>query len=155
MLDIKRIKEDPQAVKAGLHAKEVDCDEVIDRILELDEERRSLIDKTLAATLAYLRELPDDQYFARLLELIARQAQPGEGELSLSRRDLDRLPADFGARLMAAVPGGTVRLSDRPCAVDGGFILQYGDIVFNCGFDALLEARRDEIEDQINAALFA
>ena len=46
MLDIKRIKEDPQAIKAGLHAKEVDCDEVIDRILELDEERRALIAST-------------------------------------------------------------------------------------------------------------
>ena len=46
MLDIKRIKEDPKAVKAGLHAKEVDCDEVIDRILELDEERRALIAST-------------------------------------------------------------------------------------------------------------
>ena len=46
MLDIKRIKEDPQAVKAGLKAKEVDCDEVIDRILELDEERRALIAST-------------------------------------------------------------------------------------------------------------
>ena len=46
MLDIKRIKEDPQAVKAGLRAKEVDCDEAIDRILELDEERRALIAST-------------------------------------------------------------------------------------------------------------
>ena len=46
MLDIKRIKEDPQAVKAGLHAKEVDCDAAIDRILELDEERRALIAST-------------------------------------------------------------------------------------------------------------
>ncbi len=46
MLDIKRIKEDPQAVKAGLKAKEVDCDAAIDRILELDEERRTLIAST-------------------------------------------------------------------------------------------------------------
>ena len=46
MLDIKRIKEDPQAVKAGLKAKEVDCDAAIDRILELDEERRALIAST-------------------------------------------------------------------------------------------------------------
>ena len=46
MLDIKRIKEDPEAVKAGLRAKEVDCDAVIDRILELDEERRALIAST-------------------------------------------------------------------------------------------------------------
>lgn len=43
MLDIKRIKEDPNAVKAGLKAKEVDCDALIDRILELDQQRRSII----------------------------------------------------------------------------------------------------------------
>ena len=36
MLDIKKIKENPDAVKAGLKAKEVDCDEIVDRILELD-----------------------------------------------------------------------------------------------------------------------
>ena len=46
MLDIKRIKENPQAVKAGLRAKEVDCDATIDRILELDEQRRALIADT-------------------------------------------------------------------------------------------------------------
>ena len=32
MLDIKRIKDDPEAVKAGLRAKEVDCDAAVDRI---------------------------------------------------------------------------------------------------------------------------
>ena len=42
MLDIKRIKEDPAAVKAGLKAKEVDCDAVVDKILELDVEIRAL-----------------------------------------------------------------------------------------------------------------
>ncbi len=46
MLDIRKIKEDPAAVKAGLRAKEVDCDATIDRILELDEQRRSLIAST-------------------------------------------------------------------------------------------------------------
>lgn len=43
MLDIKRIKDDPQGVKAALRAKEVDCDEAIDRILALDTARRELI----------------------------------------------------------------------------------------------------------------
>ena len=46
MLDIKRIKENPEAVKAGLRAKEVDCDATVDRILELDEQRRALIAST-------------------------------------------------------------------------------------------------------------
>ena len=42
MLDIKRIKENPQAVKDGLRAKEVDCDAAIDKILELDGVIRGL-----------------------------------------------------------------------------------------------------------------
>ena len=42
MLDIKRIKENPEGVKAGLKAKEVDCDAIVDRILELDAKIRAL-----------------------------------------------------------------------------------------------------------------
>ena len=42
MLDIRKIKENPDAVKAGLRAKEVDCDAVVDRILELDVDIRAL-----------------------------------------------------------------------------------------------------------------
>ena len=48
MIDIKRIKDDPNYVKAALRAKEVDCDEQVDRILELDAQRRSLIAGTEA-----------------------------------------------------------------------------------------------------------
>ena len=50
MLDIKRIKEDPAAVKAGLRAKEVDCDAVIDRILDLDVQVRALKTSTETKT---------------------------------------------------------------------------------------------------------
>ena len=48
MLDIKRIKDDPEAVKRLLRAKEVDCDESVDKILELDQKRRELIASTEA-----------------------------------------------------------------------------------------------------------
>ena len=51
MLDIKRIKENPEAVKEGFRAKEVswiDCDAIVDRILELDAQRRNLITETEA-----------------------------------------------------------------------------------------------------------
>ena len=42
MLDIMKIRLDPDAVKAGLKAKEVDCDAIIDRILMLDKEIKAL-----------------------------------------------------------------------------------------------------------------
>ncbi len=49
MLDIRKIKENPDAVKAGLKAKEVDCDAIVDQILELDVQIRGL--KTATETL--------------------------------------------------------------------------------------------------------
>ena len=42
MLDIMKIRLNPDAVKAGLKAKEVDCDAIIDRILMLDKEIKAL-----------------------------------------------------------------------------------------------------------------
>ena len=50
MLDIKKIKENPDAVKAGLKAKEVDCDDIVDRILELDVQIRGLKTSTEGKT---------------------------------------------------------------------------------------------------------
>ena len=46
MIDIRRIKENPEEIKRLLRAKEVDCDEAVDRILELDQKRRELIAST-------------------------------------------------------------------------------------------------------------
>lgn len=48
MLDIKRIKDNPEEVKRLLRGKLVDCDEAVDRILELDRQRRELIASTEA-----------------------------------------------------------------------------------------------------------
>ena len=50
MLDIRKIKENPDAVKAGLRAKEVDCDATIDRILDLDVKIRGLKTSTESKT---------------------------------------------------------------------------------------------------------
>ncbi len=50
MLDIKRIKENPDAVKAGLKAKEVDCDAIVDQILALDVQIRGLKTSTETKT---------------------------------------------------------------------------------------------------------
>ena len=50
MLDIRKIKENPDAVKAGLKAKEVDCDAAVDKILELDVQIRALKTSTEGKT---------------------------------------------------------------------------------------------------------
>lgn len=46
MIDIKLIRENPEAIKKRLKNKEADCDMTVDRILDLDGLRRELISKT-------------------------------------------------------------------------------------------------------------
>ncbi len=48
MIDIKLIRENPDKIKAGMKAKQVDCDALIDRILELDASRRKLLSQAEA-----------------------------------------------------------------------------------------------------------
>ena len=50
MLDIRKIKENPEAVKAGLRAKEVDCDAIVDQIVEMDVKIRALKTSTEGKT---------------------------------------------------------------------------------------------------------
>lgn len=85
MIDIKRIKDDPEGVKAGFHAKEVDCDAQVDRLLELDSMRRAAIAETDAMKAEQnkvSKEIPQRKkagedvapIFARMSELKAKIA---------------------------------------------------------------------------------
>ena len=89
MLDIKRIKEDPDKVKAGLRAKEVNCDAEVDRILELDKARRDIIFATeqmkaeqnkVSKTIPQLKKAGEDTapVFKRMGELKAEIAASDE-----------------------------------------------------------------------------
>ena len=116
------------------------------------KQRRAEIDKTAGALLDYLTGLGDNDYFNALYRLAA-QLRCKSGELLLNQKDLQRLPSDFENRVREA--GLDARVSQTPADILGGFILKSGDIEENMDFAALLNARRDEIEDLINRDLFA
>ena len=113
--------------------------------------RRAEIDTPAAALLDYLTGLGDNDYFNALYRLAAK-LKGKSGELMLNQRDLQRLPGDFEAKLREA--GLDARVSQSTADIPGGFILKSGDIEENMDFSALLNARRDEIEDLINRGLF-
>ena len=115
------------------------------------KQRRSEIDKTVAQLLDYFLRLSDSNYF-RALYRLAAQLQGKSGEVLLSQKDLQRLPADFETKLREA--GLNASVSQKPANISGGFILKSGDVEENMDFRALINARRDEIEDLVNRALF-
>ncbi len=129
--------------------------------MALQRSQRSLAQKQalLAETLNKAREslyaLGDGEYFDLLLRLAAKNAEPGEGEVLLNEKDKKRLPKDFEARLAAALPkGSTLKLAGEARAIDGGFVLRYGQVEENCSFGAMFDAREEEFSDLIRPSLF-
>ena len=114
-------------------------------------QRRREIDKTTAQLLDYFLGLPDGEYFQAIYRLAA-QLKGKSGEIMLNNKDLQRLPQDFEGKIREA--GLDASVSSAPANILGGFVLKSGDIEENMDFRALINARRDEIEDLINRELF-
>ena len=76
--------------------------------------------------------------------------------MQLNAKDLARLPADFRKNVtaIADAKGGSLKLSEEPAKIDGGFLLNYGGVVENGSFEAIFEARADEFKDAVCAVLF-
>lgn len=106
MLDIKKIKENPEAVKAGLRAKEVDCDETVDRILELDAQRRALIQETenkKAEQNRISKEIPMRKKAGEDVAPIFKQMSDLKAGIAANSEKLDAVEAEYRT-LMLSLP---------------------------------------------------
>ena len=113
--------------------------------------RREEIDKTYSEILNKMKNLPDEDYF-ELIYTFAKKLNGMSGVVLLNKKDMNRLPKDFLARLEEC--GVKAELSKMPCDIESGFILKCGDIEENMDFSAILSEKRDAIEDFINQELF-
>ena len=113
--------------------------------------RREEIDKTYSEILNKMKNLPDEDYF-ELIYTFAKKLNGMNGVVLLNKKDMNRLPKDFLARLEEC--GVKAALSKTPCDIESGFILKCGDIEENMDFSAILSEKRDAIEDFINQELF-
>lgn len=119
-------------------------------------EKQRLINETIAMAGETLRTLDTADYFERMRKLAVRTAHPGRGVLIFSKRDLDRVPADFGKKLNAALRsrGAVLRISKETRTMDGGFVLVYGCVEENCSIDALFDSARERLQDKARDILF-
>lgn len=112
------------------------------------------VDAAIEAAYDAMCDMGADEYFAALEKLAVRNAEKGEGELRLSKRDLDRVPSGFADRINAALTDGSVKLSGQSADIDNGFILVYGDIEINCTFRALINEQRDIVREKVCGVIF-
>ena len=123
---------------------------------KLLEYKVSCIDTAIEKAIDKLRNLPDKEYFALISRLIKRELRNGSGVVSMSRKDLDRIPVDLAAELSAEAEklGGSIAISSEPADIEDGFILSYGNISENCSFLAVAESERESVRETAAKALF-
>lgn len=115
-----------------------------------------MIDSVIENVVRRLKALPDDRYFELMAKLVGLHVRQGEGILFFGERDLKRMPADFEKTVssLAQKAGGTIKISSEAVDISDGFILKYGLVSENCGFEAIIEAEKDEVRDTAAKALF-
>ena len=104
MIDIKRIKENPEAVKAGFKAKEVDCDATVDRILELDEQRRKLIAATeslKAQQNKVSKEIPTLKKAGKDVAPIFAEMAQLKAQMAEDAKKLDEVQAEYRTAMLS------------------------------------------------------
>ena len=115
-----------------------------------------MIGEVLDEAYRAVMDLDDGSYFKLLEKLLEKHVLPGDGEICFSAEDLRRMPEGFEEKIscIAAAKGGSLKVSDRPAQMDGGFLLVYGGIEENCTIRAVFEAGREEMSDRVNRMLF-
>lgn len=119
--------------------------------------KQEIINEVLDKSYAEILNMDDKQYFGMIEKMIEKFALAKDGEICFSEKDLGRLPADFEkkAEKVAKAKGGTLKVSNTPVSIEGGFVLVYGGIEENCSFKALFNAEREKLADKVHAFLFA
>lgn len=129
---------------------------------ELEKRRRilaykqQLLHEVMEEAYSLLLRLEQEEYFRLVEKMAVKAAEPGEGVLYFSGKDLERMPRDYEKRLNAALgDGASVRISREARDIEGGFILAYGGIEENRTFRALFEADREAMQDLASRILFS
>ena len=119
--------------------------------------RQELIGSVIADACERVKNLDEEKYFEILKNMVGKYLLPKDGEICFSRKDLERMPADFREeiRSMAEKKGGALEFSGEARNIDGGFILVYGGIEENCSIDAVFAEKREELLEQVRKILFA
>ncbi len=158
-------KEAEEQSKKILARAQLQADDLIaraDSAAALEERRmllrakQELISDVIAKAKAAFVNLPAEEYFNLLLKLIGKNALLREGEICFSKNDFQRLPKDFAAKLVAALPeGASLNVSKEDAKIDGGFILKYDGLEQNLSVEEIFEEMKDQMTDTAGKVLFS
>jgi len=120
-------------------------------------EKQRLIDEVFARARERIEKLDAGAYADLAARILARAASSGDEEIILPEGD-DRIGTDLVARVNAdlakAGRKGELRIAEERRRMGSGFILRSGRRETNCTVDAMIEAKREDLEAIVAQVLF-
>lgn len=141
-----------------------DSEKVIERAEAANEQylkqqlmitKMKFIDDVIKSAQEKIKAMSTDEYFAAMEKLAEVNAHKADGIIAFNKEDLARIPKDFAENCSKKIDGGSVKLSDKPADIDGGFIISYGDVEENCSLDSIFRFKYDELCDIVSGFLSA
>lgn len=115
--------------------------------------KQQVMQEMIDNSLSEFKNLPNEEYFQFILNLLSKNSLPTQGEIMFSKKDLERLPQNFEDKINSQA-NGKLGLSQKPANISSGFVLVYGGIEVNCSFDAIFASKHDQLSDAISQLLF-
>lgn len=155
---------DSKEIAETLHKEaEMECDNIIERANSTGDlirkkailrAKQEIISSTISNAHTKLLSLNDDEYFNLIIKMIEKYSSNEKGKIMFNKRDLERLPLLFSAKV-SKVCNGNLKIDSNPVNIDGGFILSYGNIEENCSFQAIFYENTEILQDKVNKLLFS
>lgn len=120
--------------------------------------RREALDEVLSRAKEKMNTLSEKEYSELLIRAFDKYAtKNNDAEVKLCfGKDKDKISKEVKDTLLkkATEKGIKMTLSDKEVNISNGFMLDYGDILENCSFDAMIDQNKEVLEDKINKILF-
>lgn len=129
----------------------------LDRRTKILSAKQELIAGVLGEAYREVRDMDADSYFALIGKILEAYVLPQDGRIRFSPADAARMPAGFAEKIQetAEKKGGSLVMDQPDGCVPDGFVLIYGGVEENCTFEAIFDARRDELSDRVCRLLFS
>ncbi|MBQ9961698.1 MAG: V-type ATP synthase subunit E [Firmicutes bacterium] len=137
-------------------------DKIIERrksVAELDSKKivlaakQECINECFEKAQDYILNMEEAQYVEFLVNLGKASGLDG-GVLIFNEKERESIGSKVVEALSAAVPGSKFELSDETRKINGGFVLQKGQMFISNTIDAIVEEHRQELVADVAAILF-
>ncbi len=121
--------------------------------------KHKILNDTFERAFDSIRRLPGEEYKNLIRKIFMDSAEPGSGKVYISAKDENRIDSGFLESINKALNESGMncdyQLAPERVPIEGGFILEAGNVKIDCSLEALFQGTREKLEQEAGKILFS